>query len=117
MREIKFRAWDNHGKFMTPIMYLRDLTAGFILESPTREVMQFTGLRDNRGREIYEGDILKKLDQHVYPMAYYYAVVEFIHGIFRAESKDKSTNCYPEGMESMEIVGNIYENPELLKEN
>ena len=52
MREIKFRAWDNYEKKM---WYPRTIGEGFIKMSG---LMQFTGMLDKNGVEIYESDII-----------------------------------------------------------
>ena len=54
MREIKFRAWDNRNK----IMDIPDHIANGI-DGEKYQIMQYTGLKDNNGKEIYEGDIVK----------------------------------------------------------
>lgn len=68
------------------------------------ELMQFTGLKDKNGKEIYEGDLVAH-NASAKPID-----VEFIDGTFEPFSKSDfgwtSTLC--------EIIGNIYENPELL---
>ena len=67
-REIKFRAWDHEDCKMIPLsgMQVFDNGIGFFNEDPafhnddlSPHIMEFTGLRDSEGREIYEGDILK----------------------------------------------------------
>ena len=74
------------------------------------EIMQFTGLRDNAGKEIYEGDIVRDIDGEVYFVEYsspYFACYKpGPHGNLR------ETHFYDL---SVEVIGNIYENPELLK--
>lgn len=84
--------------------------------------LQFIGLRDKRGKEIYEGDIIKvtfyrrynaggRMEEHI-------AEVAFSSGSFWWRSKEISENCWFHYNESqIEILGNIYENFELLKPN
>lgn len=68
---------------------------------------QYTGLRDKNNKEIYEGDIVK----------YFYdtpSVVEFVQGAFKLKRDCCfDTFSYLEG--EVEVIGNIYENPELLE--
>lgn len=78
------------------------------------ELMQTTGLKDKNGKEIFEGDIVK-MSKDVYSEPTYYEVVRHYGGAYRLESKQhgcelwlRHTNC--------EVVGNIYENPELLED-
>nr|DAN82678.1 MAG TPA: YopX protein [Caudoviricetes sp.]DAT30387.1 MAG TPA: YopX protein [Caudoviricetes sp.] len=76
-------------------------------------LMQSTGLKDKNGKEIFEGDVVK-MAKDVYSEPTHYEVVRYRGGAYRLESKQhgcelwlRHTNC--------EIVGNIYENPELLE--
>lgn len=84
------------------------------------ELMLFTGLLDKNDREIYEGDILKDTDNEIY-------YVDFIRGCFYLKTNYKSfphlgwTEWLPMceidrlvNPTEFEIIGNIYENPELL---
>ena len=76
-------------------------------------LMQSTGLFDKNGKEIFEGDIVK-MAKDVYSDLTYYEIVRHRGGAYRLESNQhgcelwlRHTNC--------EVIGNIYENPELLE--
>ena len=126
MREIKFRAWDKrHNRFIVlekihfgengpKGVYERNElspTTPYIYSIEWIELMAYTGLKDQNGREIYEGDILS-LGNNVIAKVYYADDL----AMFR---------CVIEGTEEFDlfafnqeasIVGNIYENKELLDE-
>lgn len=115
MREIKFRAWDFDTKVMIPIStfdFEEDLcgkdTENFADGFYGRKLMQFTGLKDKNGKEIYEGDILNHYDYGHFQIAY-----EDFNGKFISVGEvgygDVGIAKYSE------IIGNIYENPELVK--
>lgn len=111
-REIKFRAWDSKSQRM---YYqgepdLEDIQSFFYHYNDSDELMQFTGLSDKNGKEIYEGDILKS-------SPYSIGAVLFRNGVFLSEeNRDGEPFCYPAFHFSIsEIIGNIYENPELMK--
>lgn len=125
MREIKFRAWDSRSKAMFNVDVLAISpcawscpdygTRGVSLAyQPNIEVMQFTGLRDRHGKEIYEGDILRYWNPSVGSII---RPIVFKWGGFGIEGLAKGTHIYfgnlPE--EEIEVIGNIYENPELLE--
>lgn len=125
IKKTKFRAWDKKNKVMIyDVQNTHDYTPttcenfGDLLEDEDYEVMQFTGLYDENGREIYEGDIVEvtNLDgDYVFEVG----IVEFITPKFvlRNLKKDGSNLIIREGTKSI-VKGNIYESPELLtKEN
>jgi hypothetical protein len=133
MREIKFRAWKKSEKRMvgwdelnefdahTRSTILSDVLTGTYLEA----VMQYTGLKDKNGKEIYEGDIVKRENMR-FPDYRSIWRVQWREGSSGFALFVPATYEYPRGKRLMEkimigdtrneIIGNIYENPELLKE-
>lgn len=121
MREIKFRAWD--GKRM---QYWDSLACASIsvpelfISLEFGSLMQYTGLKDKNGKEIYEGDIVKTInDYETYGMqAGEINEVYFAFGGFRLKPKYRkgAKGFWLEDGNDVEIIGNIYENSELLKE-
>ena len=127
MRQIKFRAWDKDKKKMIeqcPFQSYHEfvLTPGgipFDLSGSGKvqpyELMQFTGLHDKNGKEIYEGDVVRY--NHVYldhPVDFEVMFDEGGFGQRRIDGEEVS-DWYE--WEELEVIGNIYENPELLKED
>lgn len=122
MREIKFRAWDTQAEEMlygvehTYDGYKVPMPSfGSLLDCPDFYiVMQYTGLKDKTGKEIYEGDIVhfKTLRSKEYigevksheDAASFFVVV-----------KEHYMECL-DAVYDLEVLGNIYENKELLDE-
>lgn len=100
MKEIKFRFW-NGNKMIYKSLF--DITKNL---SYINQPMQYTGLKDNNGKEIYEGDII---ENYISGIGIKKAVVAFDNGCFKDITNDEfiSEDCI--------VIGNIYENPELLK--
>ena len=142
MRTIKFRAWDKEYEKMTyfddedyeynpPLVFRLDQVfkknsnyddyEDFEYNDITDkvEVMQYTGLHDKNGKEIFEGDIVNC--QTKYGKAK--AIIKFIDGKFVAYWDSKITHpknghhiaCYDIN-KRFEVIGNIYDNKELLNE-
>ncbi len=118
MRTIKFRAWDNVNKTMKPSMSIEhDFRDGvFVLQCITDTMytmLQFTSLLDKNGKEIYEGDIFGAIPQ-------LRCVVERMDdGAYKLVFSDKeidSISILDHKISKSEIIGNIYENPSLLKD-
>lgn len=127
MREIKFRVWEEDCNFMNDCVQIVimddertfEVTEGFGWKMvPEKHVMQFTGLHDKNGKWIYEGDIVRLSSDNGID---YNAMIVFKNGAFCAidgTEDDYSIRRY--GLMrfelQIEIIGNIYENPELLEE-
>ena len=77
-------------------------------------IMQSTGLKDKNGKEIFEGDIVK-MAKDVYSEPTYYEVVRHRGGAYRLESKQHGCELWLRHTDC-EVVGNVYENPELLED-
>ena len=119
MREIKFRAWDKSCNKMRGINGIQDC---FSLRSDgicneDYILMQYTGLKDKNGKEIYEGDV----DKHGNVVGFCEKTASFQFFIYDFPTKEKiACNCFNcEGNFNftdgdIEITGNIYENQGLL---
>jgi len=119
MREIKFRAWDKKEKKMgNPTLHFG---RPFTMEEFFRalkdigncELMQYTGLKDKNGKEIYEGDIVKfESNDCIDKIMWSEKRLSFVFG-----GMDLGLILHSRKNELLIIIGNIYENPELLKRN
>ena len=134
MREIKFRAWDklNYRFLSMPLVgidFENDCVNSYEIEqiSDTEyktvqnvcysyELMQYTGLKDKNGVEIYEGDSVKFIPSGEYGLVTTFGNSQNL-GIEWENSRTAFfTPMFYLGCESeLEIIGNIYENPELLE--
>tara|TARA_R110000772_G_scaffold80173_3_gene171291 strand:+ start:27 stop:365 length:339 start_codon:yes stop_codon:yes gene_type:complete len=111
MREIKFRAWNasrmvfcgkgGHGDFIIDQGEVVEYGEFSKNDSSVRywPLMQYTGLLDADNKDIYEGDLI-----HLYGYGQYQAEYPFIELFYAAAENDIGS-----------ILGNIYENPELLE--
>jgi len=130
MRDLKFRMYDKEKNEITKPMLIEDMILQATKQNPNKfewdcdiPVMQFTGIIDTKGVEIYEGDIIKYLD--IEKDKYFVDVVEYNSDMtcFLLEKQD--LDYYPIYLESktlgliydesitFEVIGNIHETPDL----
>jgi len=124
-REIKFKAWDKKAKVMVTVLgidfeneeilcYADDHkqnihTENYKLSFKDCGLIEFTGLKDKNGKEIYEGDKFKITEKpnETNVVEYYLGHYSLTpHGLHLEDWNERG-----------EVIGNIYENPELLKED
>jgi len=105
-RIIKFRAWT--GNRMIDFKEVCDMRAT-PWNSTSLIWMQFTGLLDKNGKEIYEGDIATDINDESYQ-------VQFSDGAFEVIHDGNVVEPLGELASDIEIIGNIYENPTLTKQ-
>ena len=128
MREFKFRAWDNEDNKMWKVVAISESIWGYCEDKHIRvcdfgkmpedkstdvrlsidyKLMQYTGLKDVNGREIYEGDVVKIIYCES-PL-----LVTYDSGMFLAEFTNGNVHYLGEHYIGCEVLGNFYENPEL----
>lgn len=118
-REIKFRAWDEDRKNMLDWQLLKEKQSKFVAYK-WLNVMQYTGLYDKNGKEIYEGDIavvrhLHDGDECVWNNTKQEPIpfkVTWDSGKLGFHFDNSRMGYAPW---DYEVIGNIYENPELIK--
>ncbi len=113
-RVIKFRAWD---KDTSAIINLNNSGVGVALDSDSLVVLQYTGRKDSRDVEVYEGDIVFFTHDNK-PVGYKgrFKVI-YRDCNFVITDKDERHNFWlgSKRVENLEVLGNIYETPELLE--
>ena len=141
-REIKFRAWNNVKKVMEAVVDIEwtdnsgntiesICTKSFKIKQPNFDLMQYTGLKDKNGKEIYEGDVVKLLQGHKDHKKRKFEITwqngsfglllngEVNHTSFGYYFKRAVENgvfesyFYCDGS-CFKVIGNIHENPELI---
>lgn len=119
-REIKFRAYSSHSQKMYPVSNIEwdtdgrmwvtadDGKNGIELIDDEANLMQYAGLKDKNGREIYEGDIVKNeygkaMDIQYDPRSAAFGVGDYYFGTIGSGK-------------TLEVIGNIFEDKQLLEE-
>jgi uncharacterized phage protein (TIGR01671 family) len=125
MRDIKFRAWDSRKKIMVELtllglqyrfyddltVYGVDLENGNVAKAKENKVpvMQYIGLKDKNGKQIFENDLVE-YNENLYQVEWDEETASFLlQGVIIAELES-----FPIDEEDLLIIGNIYENPELI---
>lgn len=132
MREIKFRVWDkDNSQMYYQIEDFKDLALingqfkpvlnnlinnSFNWYRRNYELMQYTGLKDKNGTEIYEGDIVFGEESKIICEVIYTEGAMFMLRWNDTKWGNNEYHHYGLGAFTLEVIGNIYENPELLKE-
>lgn len=120
-REIKFRIWDGTSFYFASVS---DLLDGYPSEHKCLNselvFQQFTGLEDKNGKEIYEGDILRFYKNKPYQADYEVYWEKYGFSLISAKRDGDDFGVYTKDLhffkrDKPEIIGNIFENPELLE--
>jgi len=115
-REIKFRAWQKWHEYMFTPDYIDFINGNIIIgendgDSRYEDIplMQYTGLKDKNGKEIYEGDIVVEENLKRY-------VVKWEENTSSSSNSSSCGFCWSkEDARYTEVIGNIYENPEFIQ--
>ena len=112
MREIKFRGWDSANREMFEVRSLVWDRWMNVVEGQD-PIMQYTGLKDSKGKEIYEGDVVNM--RHPDHIEVFTGKVVYDVEVLAYYLDGPRFYLMVNEFDEIEIIGNIYENPELLE--
>lgn len=118
MENFKYKAWDKENRIMVEVVSINFKSkkiyygnyGNCVLYFEEAELMQFIGLQDKNNKDIYKGDIFHLGDENIK-----YTVVWHDTGFMGAENGSTSFVGLEHWKDSIEVIGNIYQNPELLE--
>ena len=124
----KLRAWDRDIRMMCDVLkidfgnrtlFYRHWLYGVSREIDLKEVIivKSTGFKDVNGTEIYEGDIIQHSKKPNPCFSYPFKVIQARTGEWRLDNFRCGTVLAFSNQDELEVIGNIYENPELLEDN
>jgi uncharacterized phage protein (TIGR01671 family) len=135
--KVKYKAWDKIEEIISEVVHINfeeetavlkneaydedEHAKGYAIRAFNElELMQYIGLRDAKtGKEIYAGDILlckKYVGGNFCEYSYEKGYVEFKHGAFGLHRNEGYYRPFKDWLYELEIIGNIFENPELLED-
>ena len=139
MRDIKFRCWDTENKEMLEVQELdyedsyngqpmiRTTMYSDYFDTEDMILMQYTGLKDKNGKEIYEGDIVKFKLYKGEEEKYFVGKVEYFGSSFIVDANNDSDYHvydldgfgidFKYNLEDCEVIGNVWEDSDLLNDN
>ncbi len=112
MRKVKFKVWDKVHKEMLDWEQVKTEMVFTNMDDKNLVFLQYTGILDKNGKQIYENDIVKnRLNGKVYVVRWNGCSSAFL--MQDVEKQTKSLYFANQGFGRYEVIGNVYENPEL----
>lgn len=112
MRELKFREWDTKNKRWYKLTQYNISGEQLVSKFNTRILVQYTGLLDKNGKEIYEGDIVTNSYYGTCEVAWRKSRYVLLAG-GRTEDYLPKIVGFGSSAKQCEVIGNIYESPQI----